>query len=252
MALLMSLRSAAGSLLLSMMALGLAAVPPLAQAADAAEPAASAASSAFRHRPLRENQPTPEGLPQASDLEVFKGYPGAPPYKVVPRKQNILLYPCSMCHNLNLPKLNTAPRKLRVAPDPNGAPHWAVMSHGKGRIWCLDCHFDRDREWLHTLDGAKVDFNDAAVVCGQCHSTRYKDWVFGAHGKRAEGWSGERELYSCAHCHDPHNPTLQPREPGRPPPLRAGLAPMNRVHEETPLVWQRTQEGLPHGQAAKP
>jgi len=238
-------------LLLSMALLMVAAARP-ALAADAAEPAASAASSPFSHRPLRLNQPPPEGLPQASELEVFKGYPGAPPYTVVPRKPAILLYPCSMCHNLNLPKLNTTPRKLRVTPDPAGAPHWATLSHGKGRIWCLDCHYARDREWLHTLDGTKVDFNDAPLVCGQCHSTRYKDWVFGAHGKRVSGWSGERELFSCTHCHDAHNPSLQPREPSKPPALRAGLAPMNRIREETPLLWHRTQEGSPHGQAAKP
>lgn len=186
-----------------------------------AQPTAASAASAPTHRPLRDNVPAVDGLPQSSPPEVFSGYPGALPYTVVPRKQDILLYPCSMCHHLL--KLNTTVRQLRVAPDPAGAPHSGVLRHGKGRMWCLDCHLAKDREWLHTLDGSKLDFNDSPLLCGQCHSARYRDWVFGAHGKRVAGWTGERELYACTHCHDPHNPLIQSREPSKPPPLRAGL-----------------------------
>jgi hypothetical protein len=211
---------------------------------------APAASSSLSHRPLRNNLPPYEGLPKASVPEVFSGYANAPAFSVAPRKQNLLLYPCSMCHNLL--KLNTEVRTLRVPPDPAGAPHQAELRHGAGRLWCLDCHLPKDREWLHTLNGAKVDFDDSAQVCGQCHSARYKDWVFGGHGKRVAGWKGERQLYACTHCHDPHQPKLQPRAAGKPPPLRAGLQPMGGHPEPSTLPWQRAQEGPDRVGKAKP
>ena len=44
-----------------------------------------------------------------------------------------------------------------------------------------------------------------------------------AHGKRADSWQGERTVYGCTHCHDPHNPALAPRAPQPPPPVRIGL-----------------------------
>ena len=203
---------------------------------------APAASAAPTHRPLRQNRPT-EGLPTPTEPEVFTGILGAPVYTVLARKPALALYPCSQCHKV-LP-LNTQPRKLLAAPHP------AALVHGMGRMWCLDCHQGNDRDVLHTLNGSKVDFNASHNLCGQCHSARYRDWVFGAHGKRVAGWGGgsERQLYACTHCHDPHNPVLQPRAPSAPPPVRAGLVPMIRVHQPTLLPWQRTSPGAHHGQA---
>jgi hypothetical protein len=162
--------------------------------------------------------------------EVFTGtYPGAMPYAIVPRKPELPLHPCSMCHNLRKP--DPTVRTFKVAPPPDGAPHAGRMRHGKGRIWCLDCHYANDREWLRTVDNKKIDFNDAPLQCGQCHAARYRDWMFGGHGKRVEGWTpGERTLYSCVHCHDPHIPVLPARAPSKAPPVRAGLKPMVRVH----------------------
>ena len=43
------------------------------------------------------------------------------------------------------------------------------------------------------------------------------------HGKRAGSWQGQRQVYDCIHCHNPHQPALLPREPMAPPPVRAGL-----------------------------
>jgi hypothetical protein len=208
------------------------AAPAAAAPTDPAAPAAPAAGS--RDWPLRSlRDPLPEvGLPPPPTVpEVFTGtYPGAPPYTIVPRKPELPLHPCVMCHDLRKP--DPTVRTFKVAPPPDGAPHAGRLRHGKGRMWCLDCHFMNDRQWLRTLDDKKLDFNDAPVQCGQCHSARYRDWVFGAHGKRVAGWTGERQLYSCTHCHDPHVPVLPARRPSPPPPVRAGLAPMVRTHAD--------------------
>jgi hypothetical protein len=220
----------------------LTAVLPAVHAAEGAQPAAAAASAAPTHRPLRENQPAVALEP--TEPQTFRGYAEAPAFSVVPRKDHLALFPCSQCHKV-LP-LNAQPRKLV------NAPHPAALDHGKGRMWCLDCHQGNDRDALHTVGGAKVDFDQSYLVCGQCHSARQRDWYFGAHGKRVVGWKGEREIYSCTHCHDPHSPTLKPRAPSAPPPLRAGLAPMSREREPTLMPWQRASQGTHDGQAARP
>lgn len=224
------------------------------RAADAPEAAASAADvpaapASATHRSLRLPLPDMGALPAPTVPEVFNGYPGAPPFKVVSRKPELPLHPCSMCHNLQ--KLNTTVRQFKVAPPPNGAPHAGVLRHGKGQMWCLDCHMPKDREWLRTLTGEKLDFDDSPRQCGQCHSARYRDWVFGGHGKRAAGWTGERQLYACTHCHNPHEPQIPLRAASKPPPVRAGLQPMTGVKHVTPLPWQKSKEGHPGGQEAQ-
>ena len=223
------------------LALGLLGGPGPAPA-QAVEAASAPASAALTHRPLRSNQPTPPPTP--TEPQTFAGYAAAPPFSVVPRKGQLALFPCSQCHKL-LP-LNTTPRKLVAAP------HNASLNHGAGRFWCLECHVGTDRDALHTIGGAKVDFDQSYLVCGQCHSARQRDWYFGAHGKRVAGWQGDRQLYACTHCHDPHNPSLQPRAPSKPPPLRAGLSPMNRVREDTPPAWRRSPEGSPDAHPTPP
>jgi hypothetical protein len=204
--------------------------------------AAGAASAAPTHRPLRENQPA--AMPEPTAPETFAGYAGASPLTVVPRKAQLALFPCSQCHKA-MP-LNPQPRKLV------NAPHPAALQHGKGRLWCLDCHLGNDRDALHSVGGAKIDFDQSYLLCGQCHSARHRDWTFGAHGKRVAGWTGERQIYSCTHCHDPHDPLIQGRAPSKPPAVRAGLTPMNRVPEHAPLPWQRNALGQEDGHAARP
>jgi len=167
-------------------------------------------------RPLRDN--VPFVMPEPRERKDFSGYPTAPRVTVVPRKDQLMFYPCTACHNLQKP--NPEPRKLSLAPHP------AALLHGNGRFWCLTCHQLKDRDHLHTLSGEPVDFDDAYLVCGQCHYNRQKDWYFGAHGKRVSNWQGDRVIYNCTYCHDPHDPTLKPRAPSKPPPVRAGLAAM--------------------------
>jgi hypothetical protein len=204
-------------------------------AVQAAAPAASAASAAATHRPLRENRSAE--IPEPTEPEAFDGYPAAQPYTVVPRKALMVLYPCGQCHKLLPP--NARPRKLV------GAPHVAALRHGKGRIWCMECHLGPDQDMLRAAGGARIDFDDSHLLCGTCHGARQRDWTFGAHGKRVAGWSGERLLYACTHCHDPHDPTTAPRAPTRPPALRAGLAPMPRAAPRPLPFWAKQTGAKP-------
>ncbi len=186
-------------------------------AQDAGATQAAAAPTALRapsHRGLRTNQP-PVG-PNPVAPSPFAGYAGAPAFTVFPQKNQIVLFPCSQCHAVKPP--DPTPRALV------GAPHVGAQPHGNGRMWCMSCHKLDQRDLLVTLAGDPVDFDDAHLVCGQCHGIRHREWHFGAHGKRVANWSGERVLFNCTHCHDPHNPVLQPRKPSKPPPVRAGLA----------------------------
>jgi len=167
------------------------------------------------HRVLRDN--APKTMPAPTEPQTFGGFPEAPPFTVVPREGELSIYPCATCHG-PMPT-NASPRKLF-------APHPAALEHGDGRFWCLQCHAPEERNQLQLMSDETVGFNDSWQLCGQCHYQPQKDWAFGAHGKRVDNWQGERVLYNCTHCHDPHSPNIKPRAPEPPPPVRAGLEAM--------------------------
>lgn len=209
--------------LMAVFPVALAAAPPAAQVPAAITAVLQGPPTLLR--PLREN--VPFEMPEPLEPQAFSGYASAPPFSVVPRIDQLMFYPCSNCHAALKP--NPLPRKLIAAPHP------AALRHGKGRFWCLTCHTLNDRDHLHTLTDQPVSFDDAYLVCGQCHFNRQKDWYFGGHGKRLANWRGERVIYSCTFCHDPHDPTLKPRAPSPPPPVRAGLRAMTPAfHAEPP------------------
>ena len=185
------------------------------------------------HRPLRLHPQ--DDPPSRQPADAFTGYPGAPEVMVVGRIDELDFYPCSPCHSA-MPA-NPERRELM-------APHQAALDHGDGRIWCLDCHAPESRDQLATLAGERVSFDQADQVCAQCHAAVHQDWTFGVHGKRVGRWQGPREIYSCAHCHDPHDPAVRPRAPEPPPPVRAGLEPMPQDDHHAPLYprWQHGQE----------
>jgi len=212
----MALRGVAVSIVVAGM---LGPAPPSA----VAQPTAPSSPTPFRS--LRDNAPAT--TPAPTEPRAFSGYADTPPFRVVPRKDHLTFFPCTACHAALTP--NPTPRKLVVAPHP------AALDHGRGRIWCLDCHQLKDRDHLHTFAGEPVDFDDAYLVCGQCHFNRQRDWYFGAHGKRADNWRGQRLIYDCTACHDPHSPSLKARAPSPPPPVRAGLSPVGaRPSHEDP------------------
>jgi hypothetical protein len=213
----MSILRTAGRAAAMLAAVGLASAAALAGDVPAAGTQSPADPlPAPTHQPLRANRPFAPPNPVAP--QRFEGYAGPATFRVLPQKAGILLFPCSQCHAAKPP--DPKPRALV------GAPHVADLPHGKGRFWCIDCHRLDNRDQLVLLDGTPVEFDDAHMVCGQCHGNRHRDWWFGAHGKRAANWSGERVVWNCTHCHDAHHPALAPRKPSKPPPVRAGLAPM--------------------------
>jgi hypothetical protein len=130
----------------------------------------------------------------------FEGYPNAPKFSVVPRKEDLFFYPCDQCHESMEP--NPEIRQL-------DAMHDSTLEHGRGRIWCTSCHDLENENFLRT--------------------------TFGAHGKRVANWQGDRTLYNCTHCHNPHSPAIRARAPKPAPPVRAGLK-LERgvVHEKSP------------------
>ena len=186
------------------------------QSAGDAQPAANdsrdLAERVNGHRPLRSNPV--DGEAPLQPPESFEGYADVPEFGVVSRSEHLNFYPCEDCHAA-MP-VNATRRQLY-------SPHPGTLDHGAGRIWCLDCHAGENRNALKTLAGEEVGFDEAYQVCGQCHYQPQKDWFYGAHGKRVDNWQGERELYNCTHCHNPHDPAVRPRAPEPPPPVRRGL-----------------------------
>ncbi len=168
--------------------------------------------------------------PAKPNNTAFQGYDEAPSFDVLPRQGELTYYPCSQCHKFMEP--NPKPRKL-------SAPHPGEINHGKGRLWCTNCHYSEDRDYLVTSMGEPVDFDHSHLVCGSCHANRHKDWYFGGHGKRVGNWQGERVLYNCAHCHDPHEPTIEPRAPMAMPSVRIGLEREEGHPHKTTRLWER-------------
>lgn len=169
-----------------------------------------------------------DGVMPESDFEQYADQ--APPL-VPPRKEHLTFYPCSQCH-ANW-ETNETPRILAPV-------HEVSLKHGEGRLWCLTCHDPKDRDKLHTVRDGQVDFDESWKVCGQCHSNRQKDWYYGAHGKRAYYWKGEKVRYNCTHCHNPHQPPFMHRKPQPIPPVRAGLERMKHAEKHQSLeVWER-------------
>ena len=113
------------------------------------------------------------------------------------------------------------PRGLKKKEDAAIDP---FLSFGTNRVG--DCHQAKASSFLRASRGEKVELDKAYLVCGRCHPDRLKDWYFGAHGKRVASWHGERILYNCTACHDPHDPGIKPRKPQPPPTVRIGLTKM--------------------------
>jgi hypothetical protein len=156
------------------------------------------------------------GLAFAEPEKAKPAYPlfsDAPPMTVIPRKKTADLHSCRDCHEWA--ESNPTPRALNE-------PHVFSLNHGihgKGKFWCFTCHHLDEDGGLRTLEGEKLDFDQAYVVCSQCHSRQTRDWFFGAHGKRIGNWRGERQVLNCTVCHYQHSPRVEPRAPRPPRPV---------------------------------
>jgi hypothetical protein len=122
--------------------------------------------------------------------------------------RNKLLTVCTMaCHDGNYvpyPK-DKLPRELKMHTDI--VPDSLDLKHGKGAIWCLDCHHAADRTKLIDHYGNEISFNQPQKVCGKCHGQVYRSWRDGIHGKRIGMWNkgGKKRWWVCTECHNPHD-----------------------------------------------
>ncbi|WP_456405263.1 hypothetical protein [Thiolapillus sp.] len=159
--------------------------------------------------------------------------------------RNKLLTICSMaCHDGNYvpyPK-DKLPRPLKMHQDI--VPDAMQLKHGKGAIWCLDCHHAATRTKLIDHFGNEISFNQPQVLCGKCHGQVYRRWREGIHGKRIGMWvdGGKKRWWVCTECHNPHDVEQGERQSGfaqldpEPAPmLPKGMpnADHERIHEHT-------------------
>ena len=101
--------------------------------------------------------------------------------------------------------------------DPNGksdaeimeamVPDLANFQHGRGRIWCMDCHHTTQRNKLVDHFGDPISFDQPQLLCGKCHGDKLRDWRDGIHGKRIGEFvsTGKKRWFTCTECHNPHN-----------------------------------------------
>ncbi|MGL1931544.1 MAG: hypothetical protein OCC45_07245 [Desulfotalea sp.] len=127
-------------------------------------------------------------------------------FRVLARKKMIGRYKCSSCHT---EKPVTVNQGLELT-------HGDIsLKHGEGvqALSCIDCHDDEERNFLEDKKGKKIDFDHSYQLCGQCHFRQKRGWLGGAHGKRVSNWAGERVIFNCTTCHDPHSPKFEKRFP---------------------------------------
>lgn len=134
---------------------------------------------------------------------------------------------CATCHNgttVAFPK-SKSPRLVSMHQDV--VENSMRLQHGRGMIWCFDCHSVTNRNKLIDRQGNEISFNQPQKLCGACHGEAYIDWRSGIHGKRIGAWAkgGKKRWWVCTECHNPH--TVQtnrfnPLKPEPPPPLPRG------------------------------
>jgi hypothetical protein len=133
------------------------------------------------------------------------------------RKPDLTQYPCSSCH---------MGRDLALGVDRIADAHQDIRAgHPSETIaLCGTCHAPADVELLRLLSGETITIDHTYRLCAQCHFEQLDAWAAGAHGKRLDGWQGRRVVMGCADCHDPHDPSVEPRIPYPGPRiLRPGL-----------------------------
>ncbi len=155
---------------------------------------------------------------------------------VKPRSEKLpLLAACGTgCHNGIVPK--GFPKDNRPVPIPtmeSMLPELKDFQHGRGRIWCLDCHHPTKRNLLVDHFGDPISMDQPQLLCGKCHGDKLRDWRDGIHGKRIGEFvaMGKKRWFTCTECHNPHNVQDGTRnrgfiqlQPESPPQLPRGMA----------------------------
>jgi hypothetical protein len=173
----------------------------------------------------------PMGEMPVSDADYLRGKA-----VVKPRSKKLGLLPLcgDTCHTGVMPAgfpLDRNPRQL-VVMHQNIVLDSTRLPHGRGSIWCLDCHHPTKRNMLIDHRDNPISFDQPQKLCGKCHGDVYRDWRDGIHGKRIGEWAstGTKRWFVCTECHNPHNVQhgdrsrgIAPLEPERAPPLPKGL-----------------------------
>ena len=123
-------------------------------------------------------------------------------------KLNFLAQCGTVCHNGVMPK--GFPKDNRPVPIPTMeamVPDVKNLQHGRGRIWCLECHHSTKRNSLVDHFGDPISFDQPQLLCGKCHGDKLRDWRDGIHGKRIGEFTstGKKRWFTCTECHNPHN-----------------------------------------------
>ena len=152
---------------------------------------------------------------------------------VKPREPQLLYFNmgpngCETCHDGKIvpyPK-NKKPRLLAMHQDI--VTNSLSLMHGRGAIWCLDCHSAKHRNKLVDRQGNLISFNQPQKLCGSCHGENYIDWREGIHGKRIGSWvkGSKKRWWVCTECHNPHTVQIErfnPLVPEPPPALPRGM-----------------------------
>jgi hypothetical protein len=123
-------------------------------------------------------------------------------------KMNLLAQCGTACHNGVLPKgFPTNNRPVPIPTMESMVPDLKNFQHGRGRIWCLDCHHMTKRNMLSDHFGDPISFDQPQLLCGKCHGDKLRDWRDGIHGKRIGDFTsgGKKRWFTCTECHNPHN-----------------------------------------------
>jgi hypothetical protein len=146
--------------------------------------------------------------PYFGDIDLIKISEDGQSFLIPDRKGKIKSYACIECH--------TKPLKQMQSKDLKKA-HWNIrVKHADSNTMnCATCHSSTNMNDLHSLTGAKIDFNKSYKLCSQCHTKEFKDWKGGAHGKKIGGWAPPRASLTCVNCHNPHNPAFSSKWPAK-------------------------------------
>jgi hypothetical protein len=170
-----------------------------------------ACGKSYAHAAISELVPAPEPTDEVAEPN------GPVPVEVAPPPFSEDIFPCSDCHDPDLP-VRGKKRELKFE-------HLNIeLHHAEDSRWCLDCHDGKDRDKLHLANGDLVPFEQSYRLCGQCHGDKYRDWRLGVHGRRTGYWNGKKSYLLCVHCHDAHSPAFKPLEP-KPMPERPRRTP---------------------------
>jgi hypothetical protein len=171
-----------------------ATVPAFDQQLDFAVPPLAMTDSALRSEEQHSAQALEEISPEGGGVVVAAGVT-----METPRVLSSDLYPCSECHTGD-GGADFLDRDVDFHTDK------VISGHGEPLKWCFDCHNPDSPNTLRLVGGEAIDFERAHLLCGQCHGKIHAAWEAGAYGKRMGFWDGEKRLFSCAECHDPHQP----------------------------------------------